>query len=111
MENSKIVVNQGPQELVIGKPDMTLDISGLLCPFTSYETVQVLKMLNGGQLLEVITTDRSSALETIPAALRRRNLEFAVLERGNDSWIIRVRQGSGKTELFPKKPTSEGKTY
>ncbi len=103
MENSKLLINQGPVELLTKKPDMTLDISGLICPFTSYETVQVLKMLNGEQLLEVITTDQSSALETIPAALRRRNLEFAVLEKGNGSWIIRVRKTIATTGLFPQR--------
>ncbi|GEM_PF-1626952 len=103
METPKLLLSQGPEELITKKPDMTLDISGLVCPFTSYETVQVLKMLNGGQLLEVITTDRSSALETIPAALRRRSLEFAVLERDSSSWIIRVRKTTATAELFTQR--------
>ena len=90
----KVVLNQGPEELVTQPPDLVLDVRGLICPFTSLKTVQGLGMLNAGQTLEVITSDESSALESIPAALRRRSLPFAVLDDGNGAWVIRVRKTS-----------------
>ncbi len=55
-------------EIVVAE---TLDCSGLLCPLPVYKAAIVLKRLDAGEVLELITTD-PGALEDIPAMARQR---------------------------------------
>jgi TusA-related sulfurtransferase len=101
----RVVLSETSENLLAAKSDLVLDVQGLVCPFTSLKTVQGLGQLPGGGVLEVITSDESSALETVPAVLRRRHLPFAVWHQGNGSWAIKVRK-SVPPETGSRQPES-----
>jgi tRNA 2-thiouridine synthesizing protein A len=50
----------------VAEPTRTLDASGLPCPMPVVRTKQAIDQLAGGDVLEVISTDRGS-LQDIPA--------------------------------------------
>lgn len=43
--------------------DITLDVSGLLCPYPLIETKKALNLLSQGKILKVISTDPASIID------------------------------------------------
>lgn len=56
--------------------DYTLDLRGESCPFPVIYTLDTLKEMKGGQLLQVIT-DCPSSFRNIPEEIRKRDYRFA----------------------------------
>jgi len=72
--------------------DETLDASGLLCPLPVYKAGLVLKRLEAGKVLQVITTDPGS-LEDIPALARQRGDELLGLEIRGATQLFWLKKG------------------
>jgi len=67
-----------------------LDLRGYVCPYPQILTLQTLRRLRDGDLLEVII-DNPASCENVPAAVRREGHEVLGVEKiGVGVWKIRV---------------------
>jgi len=67
-----------------------LDLRGYVCPYPQIMTLQALKKLRDGELLEVII-DNPASCENVPAAVRREGHEVLGVEKiGLGVWRIKV---------------------
>jgi len=67
-----------------------LDLRGYVCPYPQILTLQALRRLSDGDLLEVIV-DNPASCENVPAAVRRDGHEVLGVEKiGVGVWRIRV---------------------
>jgi TusA-related sulfurtransferase len=57
------------------KPDEVLDCYGLLCPMPIIKTAQMIKTMQAGQVLEVVSTDKGIK-EDMPSWCRQTGQEF-----------------------------------
>ena len=69
----------------------TLDVRGQVCPYPSLETVRALAPLKTGEVLEVLTDNEISALDSIPTVSRRRSLPYLVL-KDEGYWRVYVKK-------------------
>jgi len=69
------------------KADMKLDCFGLLCPMPIIQTVQKIKEMKKGEILEVTSTD-AGIEEDMPAWCRLTGQEFLGLEKEDE--VIKV---------------------
>lgn len=72
--------------------DETLDTSGLLCPLPVYKASLVLKKLEPGQVLELVTTDPGS-LSDIPALARQTGNALLAVEDRGDTQVFWLEKG------------------
>ena len=77
--------------------DEQLDTSGLLCPLPVYKAGIVLKRLETGKVLHLITTD-PGALEDIPALARQRGDELIGVENRGTTQVFWLKKGSTKKD-------------
>jgi TusA-related sulfurtransferase len=68
---------------------MELDVRGEICPYPMMKTVEVLRRLPEGEVLEVLT-DHPPALESIPFYTSRLGYRCAIEECGPGQWRIRI---------------------
>jgi tRNA 2-thiouridine synthesizing protein A len=64
-----------------------LDVRGEICPYPMMHTVQTLKKLPKGEVLEVMT-DHAPALETIPTQGARLGYAYTIEGTGASEWKI-----------------------
>ncbi len=69
-----------------------LDLKGYVCPYPQIMTLQALKGLRVGDVLEVLT-DNPPSCENVPAVVRREGHEVLGVEKiGVGVWRIRIRK-------------------
>ncbi len=68
---------------------MTLDVRGEICPYPMMKTVEVLKTIPEGEVLEVLT-DHPPALESIPFYTSRMGFQCQIEEQGGGQWRLRI---------------------
>lgn len=73
------------------KADEILDCYGLLCPMPIIQTVQKIKNMKIGEVLEVISTDKGIK-EDMPAWCRQAGQEFLGFEEEEDVFKVFVRK-------------------
>jgi tRNA 2-thiouridine synthesizing protein A len=73
------------------KADVKLDCFGLLCPMPIIQTVQKIKEMKKGEILEVTSTD-AGIKEDIPAWCRQTGQEFLGLEEEGEVIKVYVRK-------------------
>lgn len=85
-----VVQSQGlsVEEIHVSK---TIDVRGQICPYPSLETVRTLGSLNTGEVLEILTDNEISALDSIPTVCRRRSLPYLVL-KDEGYWRVYTRK-------------------
>jgi tRNA 2-thiouridine synthesizing protein A len=67
-----------------------LDLRGYVCPYPQIMTLQALRKLRDGELLEVVV-DNPASCENVPAAVRREGHEVLGVEKvGLGVWRIKV---------------------
>ncbi len=76
------------------KPDKVLDASGLNCPLPVLKTKGVLKDMQEGQILEVISTDPGSKAD-IPAFCKRTGHELIEMKEEGGKFIYYIRKKGG----------------
>ena len=74
------------------KPSKSIDTTGLACPYPSFEAVKALNSIHPNEILQVVTADRRSAVESIPNVCNARRLEFVVIEDPNGRWRVRIKK-------------------
>lgn len=72
--------------------DLQLDTSGLQCPMPLLKTRQALRHMQPGQVMEVIATDASSAID-IPAYLRQSCHELVRMGENKGHYAFVIRRG------------------
>jgi len=73
-----------------------LDLRGYVCPYPQIMTLQALRRLSDGDLLEVIV-DNPASCENVPATVRRDGHEVLGVEKiGVGVWRIRVVKRAAK---------------
>jgi tRNA 2-thiouridine synthesizing protein A len=70
----------------------TLDASGMACPMPVVKTKQAIDLLEAGQVLEVISTDRGS-LQDIPAWARATGNRLVEHHDGGDRFTFLIEKG------------------
>ncbi len=73
------------------KADEILDCYGLLCPMPIIQTVQKIKNMKIGEVLEVISTDKGIK-EDMPAWCRQAGQEFLGVDEIEDVFKVFVRK-------------------
>lgn len=62
--------------------DKTIDIKGLICPYTLIETRDTLKSLEQGQVLKVVCDYEPAAKTTIPAFCEKKGYPLEIVQDG-----------------------------
>jgi tRNA 2-thiouridine synthesizing protein A len=73
------------------KPDVELDVQGLVCPQPMLRTMQTLKKMKSGEILLVRATD-SSTLKNIPDLCKRTNCEILKQEEANGVYSFWIKK-------------------
>lgn len=70
--------------------DKTIDIKGLICPYTLIETRDTLKALDAGQVLKVVCDYEPAAKTTIPAFCEKKGYHLEIVEDGAGAWNLYI---------------------
>ena len=73
------------------KADRSLDCYGLLCPMPIIRTAQMMKTMQIGEVLEVLSTDKG-ILEDMPAWCRQTGQEFLGAEQEDDIFKVYIKK-------------------
>lgn len=76
------------------KADVTADIVYMMCPMHLLKLDELIKGLENGQVLEILT-DYDGALEDIPQWCQKTGNEFIGLEDSDDYYRFYVRKKAG----------------
>jgi len=90
VEAQKIVT--GIEELANLIPSKKLNTIGLVCPYPAFETSKLAASASYEDVLEIVSDDQYVATSSIPAVLKVRNFEFAVLKLDEGTFSIRARK-------------------
>jgi TusA-related sulfurtransferase len=70
------------------KANETIDIKGLICPYTLIQTRDSLKKMSQGQVLEVVCDYEPAAKETIPNFCTKKGYPLETVEDGDNLWRL-----------------------
>ena len=74
------------------KPDKTINIKGLVCPYTFVKSKLAIEEMDVGQVLEIIL-DYPEASRSIPKSMEDHGHKVLKVEKINDTdWVILVRK-------------------
>lgn len=74
------------------KPDETLDLKGVQCPFNYVKTKLKLETMQSGQILEVIL-DEGEPIKNVPQSLKQDGHQILLQEKLNEHfWKIFVKK-------------------
>lgn len=73
------------------KADITTDVVYMMCPMHLLRLDEMMKKLDGGQVLEILT-DYDGALEDIPAWCEKTGNEFLGVEEAEDIYKFYVKK-------------------
>jgi len=77
------------------KADVTADIVYMMCPMHLLKLEELIKTLEPGQVLEILT-DYDGALEDIPAWCEKTGNEFLGIEESEDFFKFFIKKGRTK---------------
>ena len=69
----------------------TVDVKGQVCPYPAFESMRALSPLSKDDILEVLTDNELSALDSIPTLCKRRDLQYLV-EKEEDFWRVYIKK-------------------
>ncbi|MBI5073992.1 MAG: sulfurtransferase TusA family protein [Nitrospirae bacterium] len=74
------------------KPDITIDIRGLTCPYTFVKAKLAMEAMEMGQVLEILL-DHEEACESIPKAMTEHGHTLLRTEKvGDRDWTLLIRK-------------------
>jgi len=78
----------------MGQPniDRSIDIKGLICPYTLIETRDTLKQMQTGQVLEVLCDYEPAAKTTIPGFCEKKGYPLEIVEDGGSQWRLLIQR-------------------
>ncbi len=75
------------------RPDKTINIKGLVCPYTFVKAKLAIEDMEVGQVLEILL-DYEEASRNIPKSMEDHGHKVLKVEKINDTdWVIVVRKG------------------
>lgn len=74
------------------KPAQSVDVRGQICPYPIIQTRTALKALAAGEVLEVITDNPPSALETLPSLCEGKGYPFDRVEEPPGVWRVYIQK-------------------
>lgn len=74
------------------KSDKVIDISGKICPYTVMETRDILKTLDPGQVLEVISDYKPAATESIPNFCQKKNYPIEIIDNADGTYRLLIKK-------------------
>ena len=74
--------------MAVTKADASIDIKGLICPYTLIQTRDTLKGLEQGQVLKVVCDYEPAARTTIPAFCEKKGYPLEIVEEPAGSWHL-----------------------
>ncbi len=74
------------------KADVSIDIKGLICPYTLIQTRDTLKTMAQGQVLEVVCDYEPAAKETIPNFCQKKGYPLTTEQAGDDLWRLYIQR-------------------
>jgi len=74
------------------KADKSIDIKGLICPYTLIETRDTLKQMQTGQVLEVLCDYEPAAKTTIPSFCEKKGYPLETIEEGDGQWRLLIQR-------------------
>ncbi len=72
--------------------DKAINITGKICPYTVMETRDILKTMDAGQVLEVLSDYKPAATESIPNFCRKKNYPIEVIENGDGTFRLLIKK-------------------
>jgi TusA-related sulfurtransferase len=72
--------------------DKAINISGKICPYTVMETRDILKTMEAGQVLEVLSDYKPAATESIPNFCRKKNYPIEVMDNGDGTYRLLIKK-------------------
>lgn len=88
----KSIISPEAAILEIVKPDRSLDIRGLVCPFTFVKAKLAMESMEVGQVLEIVL-DCEEASRSIPRAMKEHGQTLLKTEKITDrDWILLIRK-------------------
>lgn len=76
--------------MAVEKVAKTIDIKGLICPYTLMETRDSLKTLEKGEVLEVVCDYEPAAKTTIPNFCEKKGYPLNIVEEGENLWRLLI---------------------
>lgn len=70
--------------------DKTIDIRGLICPYTLIATRDALKSMTKGQVLEVLCDNEPAATTTIPNFCQKKGYPLQVSQGDTQYWRLTI---------------------
>lgn len=70
--------------------DKTIDIRGLICPYTLIATRDALKSMTKGQVLEVLCDNEPAATTTIPNFCQKKGYPLQVSQDHTQNWRLLI---------------------
>ena len=84
---------EGSSTLAELLPTKKLDTRGLVCPFPAFETGKLAQNAGTQDVLEIISNDEYVATISIPAVLKIRKLDYAIVKNEEDgTFLIKARK-------------------
>jgi TusA-related sulfurtransferase len=77
--------------VMLDRTILRLDTTGKVCPYPALETIQVLKGLPPGGILELITNNEATVKSSVPVICKNFGATFSV-EKEGDSWRILIQK-------------------
>lgn len=74
------------------KPDKTINIKGLVCPYTFVKSKIAIEDLDVGQVLEILL-DYEEAARSIPKSMEDHGQKVLKVEKVNETdWVLQIRK-------------------
>lgn len=74
------------------KPDKTINIKGLICPYTFVKSKIAIENMDVGQVLEILL-DYEEASRSIPKSMEDHGHKVLKVEKINDTdWVLQIRK-------------------
>lgn len=82
-----------PQEIVSTQPDISLDVSDLVCPMTIVKAREVIRQLQVGQVMEIYS-DRAGLLQEMASFCRATGHHLLKIQEKERDYRVWVRKGT-----------------
>jgi TusA-related sulfurtransferase len=76
------------------RPDRSINIKGLVCPYTFVKAKLAIEDMEPGQVLEILL-DYEEASRSIPKSMEDHGHQVLKLEKINETdWVLQIRKGA-----------------
>jgi TusA-related sulfurtransferase len=92
MANRTLELISGSKELANVVSNRRIDTRGLVCPYPSFETAKLAQSAAEREVVEILSDDEYTALNSIPTVLKQRDFECSVVKTNDGYWAVKARR-------------------